>query len=162
MARIIEFRTVNIAVPDWEQAAEAFAKMGIPSAEPHVFEQPPAQMVDVAFRLPGGGGWSLISPIGEDGPVSGFLKRRGPSIYSMTVRVDNLAEAMTQWTANGLEWARPEPAMFPDAHVPPFHVERLLMNWIKPSSLNGILVEVVEFAGAVTNTANEQVDGQRG
>jgi hypothetical protein len=45
---------------------------------------------------------------------------------------------------------RPEPAVFPDAHVPPWHVERLLMNWIKPSSLAGILVEVVEFAGKMT------------
>jgi hypothetical protein len=150
MARIIEFRTINIAVPDWEKAASDFAKLGLPQAEPHVFPEPPAQMVDVAFRIPSGGGWSLISPVGENSPVSKFLAKRGPGIYSMTLRVDNLAEAMKEWSERGLQWVRPEPAVFPDAHVPPWHVERLLMNWIKPSSLGGILVEVVEFAGKMT------------
>jgi hypothetical protein len=57
---------------------------------------------------------------------------------------------MKEWSERGLQWVRPEPAVFPDADVPPWHVERLLMNWIKPSSLAGILVEVVEFAGKMT------------
>lgn len=150
MARIIEFRTVNIAVPDWQKAAADFAKLGLPQADPHFFPEPPAQMVDVAFRIQSGGGWSLISPVGDNSPVGKFLNKRGPGIYSMTVRVDNLTEAMTEWSERGLQWVRPEPAVFSDAHVPPWHVERLLMNWVKPSSLAGILVEVVEFAGKMT------------
>jgi hypothetical protein len=71
-------------------------------------------------------------------------------LYSFTVRVDNLLEAMAEWKANGLEWVRPEPIVLHDAEVPPYRVERFLMNWIKPSSLEGVLIEVVEFAGTVT------------
>lgn len=149
MAKIIEFRTVNIAVPDWEDAARLFDRLGVPRADAHFFPQPPAQMVDVGYRLPHGG-WSLVSPLGDDSPVARFLGKRGPGIYSMTLRVDDLVGAMAEWGAAGIEWARPEPAMFPDAIVPPYRVERFLMNWIRPSSLNGILIEIVEFGGTVT------------
>ncbi len=158
MARIIELRTVNIAVPDWEEAAAAFDRLGVPRTKPHVFDQIPAQMVDVAFRLPLGGGWSLVSPVGQDSPIGRFLKKRGPSIYSITLRVDNLVEAMREWAVNGVKWVRSEPAVFRNADVPPFRVEELLMNWIRPSSLSGILVEVVEFAGTVRHVANEGRD----
>ena len=151
MARVLELRTVNIAVPDLEQAAAAFEKLGVAHNQPHFYDKPPAQMVDVAFRCPGGAGWSLISPVGDDNPVGRFLRKRGPGIYSMTLRVDDLVEAMREWGTKGLQWAHAEPAVFPNASVPPFRVEKLLMNWIKPSSLNGILVEVVEFAGAITD-----------
>lgn len=149
MAKVIEFRTVNIAVPDWQAVAAAFATFGVAPAEPHVFDQPPAEIIDVGFRIPSGGGWSLISPTSENSPIYRFLKKRGPGIYSMTLRVDNLIEAMDEWTVGGIEWIRPTPAIFFNADVPPFRVEKLLMNWIKPSSLAGVLVEVIEFSGVV-------------
>ncbi len=150
MAKIIEFRTINVAVPSWKDAAPKYEALGLSHAPPHDFSGPPAQIIDVAFRFPwGGGGIHLVEPTDPSSPVARFMDRRGPGLFSLTFRVDDLREAMDEWGAAGLEWLRDDPVVFENASVPPYRVERFLMNWIKPGSTGGVLLEITQFEGRV-------------
>lgn len=148
MASILEFLTVNVAVKDLDSAAGQYRGMGLHPHEPNRMPEPPAQITDVSIPLGSAGAISLISPTDETSPVSAFLAKRGEGVYSVAVRVDDLAEAMREW--GHLDWVLPEPYAFPEGTPAlDFVPDRLLANWVKPRSLHGVMLEVFEFQGKV-------------
>ncbi len=148
MAKILELLTVNIAVESLDESIPKYEALGIRHVEPEHMPEPPAEITDVSFPLPAGA-LSLIAATAPSSPVARFLERRGPGVYSIAVRVDDIREAMREWGERGMEWVLDEPAVLEDAAAVQHRVERLLMNWVKPSSLNGVMLEVFEFAGDV-------------
>lgn len=146
MARLVELMTVNVAVESVDAAARIYSAIGL---EPLVAErllEPPAQVVDLSLRAPTGGAVSLIEPTTPESPVARFLARRGPGLFSLTFRVDDLTAAMREWQ---VEWLYPEPLTWHDTKAIAYRVETLLLNWIMPRSLGGVLLEVFEFRGRV-------------
>ncbi|MBM3599685.1 MAG: hypothetical protein FJX35_15855 [Alphaproteobacteria bacterium] len=148
MAKIVEFLTVNVAVKDLDGAVKRYADMGLTPLRPNRMPDPPAQITDVTVPLGAAGSISLISPTDDRSPVAPFLAKRGEGMYSVAVRVDDLAGAMREWTH--LDWVLPEPAVFPEG-TPACHLlpDRLLANWVKPRSLNGVMLEVFELQGEI-------------
>jgi hypothetical protein len=66
------------------------------------------------------------------------------------VRVDSLSEVMEEWKASGIEWVLPAPQLLPPGTpAARYKAERLKVNWVKPASLGGIMLEVFEFEGRV-------------
>jgi 4-hydroxyphenylpyruvate dioxygenase-like putative hemolysin len=96
------------------------------------------------------GAISVIAPTGPGSAVQRFLQKRGAGAYSIAVRVDSLAEVMQEWAAADIEWVLPEPQQLPpNTPAGRYLPERLRINWVKPSSLGGIMLEVFEFGGRV-------------
>ena len=150
MGKIVEFLTVNLATRDLETTLGKWRALGLASLPPSHMPEPPAEITDVTLPLGPSGAVSVIAPTGPGSPVQRFLEKRGEGVYSIAVRVDSLAEVMRDWAAAGLQWVLPEPYEFPPGNPAARYVpERLKVNWVKPSSLGGVMLEVFEFVGAV-------------
>lgn len=150
MARILELLTVNVAVAEIEAAAAKYAAMGLPALPAFPMPEPPAEIVDVSIPIGPMGAVSLIAATGPGSPIKRFIDRRGEGVYSIAVRVDSLDEVMRAWSANGLQWVLPEPYEFDSGNPAARYIpERLRVNWVKPSSLNGVMLECFEFVGEV-------------
>jgi hypothetical protein len=150
VGRILDFITVNVATRDLTGTLAAWQALGLASLPVVHLPKPPAEITDVTLPIGPVGAVSVIAPTGPSSSVQRFLDRRGDGAYSIAVRVDSLAEVMREWTAAGVDWALAEPYEFPPGSPAGRYVpERLLANWVKPSSLNGVMLEVFEFVGAV-------------
>jgi hypothetical protein len=150
VGKILEFITVNVAARDLEASLVKWRAMGLASLPPSHMPAPPAEITDVTLPIGLAGAVSVIAPTGPGSSVARFLERRGEGAYSIAVRVDSLSEVMREWGAAGIQFVLPEPYEFPPRTpagrcVP----DRLLANWVKPSSLNGVMLEVFEFVGDV-------------
>ncbi|MBT5414808.1 MAG: hypothetical protein HOH66_17000 [Rhodospirillaceae bacterium] len=150
MGKILEFLTVNVATADIDGALGKFRAMGLETLPPAHMPEPPAEITDVTLPIGPMGSISVIAATGPGSPVKRFIDKRGEGIYSIAVRVDSLAEVMEEWAAAGLQWVLPEPYVF-DRENPAarYVVEQLKVNWVKPSSLGGVMLECFEFVGAV-------------
>jgi hypothetical protein len=150
MGRIIEFITVNIATRDLDGALAKWRALGLANLPAAHLPDPPAEITDVTVPIGPSGAVSVIAPTRPGSPLQRFLDRRGEGTYSIAVRVDSLAEVMREWAEAGVEWALAEPHEFPPGSPAGRYVpERLKANWVKPSSLNGVMLEVFEFVGTV-------------
>lgn len=150
MGKILELLTVNVATSDLDGALDKWRKLGLATLPPAHMPQPPIEITDVTMPLGPLGAISVIAPTGPGSAVQRFLQKRGAGAYSIAVRVDSLAEVMREWAAAGIEWVLPEPQQLPpNTPAGRYRPERLRINWVKPSSLGGILLEVFEFGGRV-------------
>jgi hypothetical protein len=150
VGKILELLTVNVATPDLEGALAKWRKLGLATLPPAHMPQPPIEITDVTLPLGPLGAISVIAPTGPGSAVQRFLQKRGAGAYSIAVRVDSLTEVMKEWAAAGIEWVLPEPqTMPPGTPAGRYSPERLRINWVKPSSLGGIMLEVFEFGGRV-------------
>jgi hypothetical protein len=149
MTHITEFLTVNIAVASLERSIPLFEGLGLAHIAPAPFPDPPIQMTDVTFPLPGRAAFSLIEPSDGEGPVARFNHRRGPGLYSVAVRVDDLAATMRDWSAGGLAWVSPEPVPVPGGRAGRYVADEVTVNWVTPKSLGGVLLEAFEINGNV-------------
>jgi methylmalonyl-CoA/ethylmalonyl-CoA epimerase len=150
MGRILEFLTLNIATDDLDASLAKWRGLGLANLPLAHMPEPPVEIDDVTLPLGETGAVSLIAPTGAGSPVRRFLDRRGPGAFSLAVRVDNLSEVMEEWTAAGIEWVMPAPQLLPPGTpAARYRPERLKVNWVKPASLGGIMLEVFEFEGHV-------------
>ena len=150
MGRILELITVNVAARDPDATLDKYRAMGLSPLSPSHMPEPPAEITDVTLPIGSEGAISVIAATGPGSPVARFLEKRGEGIYSIAVRVDSLAEVMAEWSAAGIDWVLAEPYEFTAAHPAARYVpEGLKVNWVKPSSLGGVLIECFEFIGEV-------------
>jgi methylmalonyl-CoA/ethylmalonyl-CoA epimerase len=86
------------------------------------------------FRLPGGGKFELVTPLGE-GFVSRFLDRRGEGVHHVTMKVPDIGRAIEHLTENG---------------IPLFSVSTDNEQWkeafVHPSDANGVLLQFAQSA----------------
>lgn len=149
MARILKLLTVNVAVESHDVTVPRYEALGLTQLPPWILVDPPSQIADISVVFPEGGAISLISPTDDTSPVRRFLDKRGEGPYSLCILVDNLVELMAEWKAGGVEWVLDEPLVDENSTAVQYSVERLLMNWVKPKSLHGVMLEVLEFQGEV-------------
>ena len=150
MARILEFLTVNIAVESLAEALPKYRSMGLSHVPPAPWPDAPIQMTDVSLELdPSPVALSLIEPWQGAGPVADFIHKRGAGVYSVAVRVDDMAEVMAEWQRAGMAWVLDEPAEVPGGRAARYLADRVLVNWVRPKTLGGVLFEVFELQGNV-------------
>lgn len=148
MARIIEFLTINIASRDGVALSEKYRSFGLAALSAFPMPEPPAEIVDITLPIGEQGAVSIISPTGPNSPVQRFIDKRGEGVYSLAVRVDDLDGAMREWP--GVSWVLDKPYEFASGNPAARYVpEKLRVNWIKPSSLGGVMLECFEFVGDV-------------
>lgn len=150
MGKIIELLTVNVAAADSDAAVAKYRAMGLAALPPSHMPEPPAEITDVTLPIGEQGAVSVISATGPGSPVTRFIEKRGEGVYSIAVRVDSLDEVMTEWAAAGMQWVLPEPYEFPGGNPAARYVpEKLRVNWVKPGSLHGVMLECFEFVGEI-------------
>lgn len=95
----------------------------------------PEENVEVAFIPVGGAQVELIRPLSGAGPLVRFLDGHGEGIHHLALRVPDIADAIARATGAGLRLAGSAPR-------PGARGSRIA--FIHPSSLHGVLLELVE------------------
>ena len=124
---------VGIAVADLA-AARAFYQdvLGLEAAHEEVIDDQGVH--ELLFRL-GDAFVQLVAPLGPDTPVGRFLARRGEGLHHVGYAVPDVAAALQELRAAGVEVVDPEPRIGSGGTT---------IAFVHPKSMQGVLVELVE------------------
>lgn len=98
-------------------------------------ERVDAQGVDVVFVGVGAGRLELLEPTRPDSAIARFLEKRGPGLHHVAYRVPDLAMALGELAARGVELIDRQPRPGAGGH---------LVAFLHPRSTGGVLVELVQ------------------
>jgi catechol 2,3-dioxygenase-like lactoylglutathione lyase family enzyme len=150
MASIIEFLTINIAVDKLDDALAKYRAMGFAPLDPEPMPDPPSEITHVSLPIGPGEPMSLIAALGPGSPVAKFIEREAEGPFSISLRTDDLKGLMAQWSAAGAKWVLPEPFVFPpNTPCLQYDSDGVLGNWVRRSSLFGVMLEIFELTGEV-------------
>ena len=102
-------------------------------------EDIPSQRVRAHFIPVGEPSLELLESTAEDSAIARYVSRRGPGIHHITLRVDDLQQALEQLRQKGVRLVD---------DVPREGAEGSLIAFVHPSAAHGVLVELKQ-AGAV-------------
>ena len=126
-----EIDHVGIAVESLEVAKVAYLAMGWADSPAEVVasEKVRVQMFDLAnqSRL------ELIEPTDESSPIAKFLKKRGPGIHHICLRVKDIRQTLAKLKEAGLQLIHEEPIK--GAH-------NCQVAFVHPKSTGGVLIEL--------------------
>jgi methylmalonyl-CoA/ethylmalonyl-CoA epimerase len=75
----------------------------------------------------------LVHPLNGDGPIAGYLEKKGGGLHHLCFRSDNIEEDVERLTAKGYQFLG-------DAPSPGAHGSKVI--FIHPKSCDGVLVEI--------------------
>lgn len=124
---------VGIAVSDLEAGRAFYAGLlGVGPAHEEVIEDQGVH--ELLFPL--GDAWvQLVAPLGPDTPVGRFLATRGEGVHHIGYAVKEIASALEELRAGGLEVIEPAPRIGSGGTVVAF---------LHPRSAHGVLIELVQ------------------
>jgi methylmalonyl-CoA/ethylmalonyl-CoA epimerase len=124
---------VGIAVTDLDAARRFYERtLGLQVAHEEVLAD---QGVHELLLRTGDAFVQLVAPLAPDTPVGRFLARRGEGLHHVGYLVPDVAAAVTELRAEGLEVIDPAPRTGSGGTVVAF---------VHPKSVRGVLVELVE------------------
>ena len=91
--------------------------------------------IEAAFLRTGTGEVELLSPTRSESPVGKFLAKRGPGLHHVAYGVTDIARALEDARAAGLELIDSEPRM---------GMHGSLIAFVHPKSVGGVLTELVQ------------------
>ena len=129
---------LGIAVDDLEQALAFYRDaLGLHVEPP---EEVASQRVRAHFIPLGPSAIELLEATAPDSPIAKFVGKRGPGIHHLTLRVEDIGQALSELQARGVRLI--DTAARPGA-------EGAMVAFIHPSSTHGVLVELKQPAPAV-------------
>jgi methylmalonyl-CoA/ethylmalonyl-CoA epimerase len=124
---------LGFAVRDIEEAIEFYSRaFGI--AEWERISMPERHMAVAVARV-GATLLELIAPTSDEAAFAKFLRERGPGIHHVAYRVDDIAAALAEIKARGVQLVDEQPR--PGMHG-------TLTAFLHPKSTLGVLVELVQ------------------
>jgi methylmalonyl-CoA/ethylmalonyl-CoA epimerase len=124
---------VGVATDAIDDSLKLFGDiLGLPIGQP---EDVPAQGVRVRFVETGDARIELVEPLDPAAPFAASLRKRGPGLHHLAVRVDDLAGTLARLAARGVRLI--DRAGRPGAHG-------TMVAFVHPSSSQGVLIELVE------------------
>jgi methylmalonyl-CoA epimerase len=124
---------VGIAVADLDESIERYrAALGAELVHRAVNEK---EGLEAAFLRTGEGEVELMSATRPESPVGKFLAKRGPGLHHVAYGVNDIAAALADARAAGLELIDSEPRM---------GMHGTLIAFVHPKSMGGVLTELVE------------------
>jgi methylmalonyl-CoA epimerase len=124
---------VGIAVADLDESIERYrAALGAELVDRAVNEK---EGLEAAFLRTGEGEVELMSATRPESPVGKFLAKRGPGLHHVAYGVNDIAAALADARAAGLELIDSEPRM---------GMHGTLIAFVHPKSMGGVLTELVE------------------
>jgi len=131
---LTEIHHVGIAVADLDESIELYrTALGAELVRRARNEK---DGIEAAFIHTGTGEVELLSATSPDSPVSKFLAKRGPGLHHVAYGVTDIAQALADARAAGLELIDSEPRM---------GMHGSLIAFVHPKSLGGVLTEFVEI-----------------
>jgi len=127
---------IAIAVPDLEKAIKRFLEdFGLPYEGTE--DVPDAKTSTAFFPLPPTS-IELIHPLNGEGPVAGYLEKRGGGLHHLCFRSDNIEEDVARLKTKGYQFLSEEPGE--GAH-------NSKTIFIHPKSCDGVLIELNQPMG---------------
>jgi methylmalonyl-CoA epimerase len=124
---------VGIAVADLDESIERYrAALGAELVHRAVNEK---EGLEAAFLRTGDGEVELMTATRPESPVGKFLAKRGPGLHHVAYGVSDIAAALADARAAGLELIDSEPRM---------GMHGTLIAFVHPKSMGGVLTELVE------------------
>ena len=124
---------VGIAVADLDESIERYrAALGAELVHRAVNEK---EGLEAAFLRTGEGEVELMTATRPESPVGKFLAKRGPGLHHVAYGVSDIAAALADARAAGLELIDSEPRM---------GMHGTLIAFVHPRSLGGVLTELVQ------------------
>ena len=102
-------------------------------------EEVASQRVRAHFIAVGESKLELLEPTAPDSPIARFIDKRGPGLHHITLRVDDVAAALSHLKARGAKLIDEQPR--PGA-------EGALVAFIDPTAAHGVLVELKQAAAS--------------
>ena len=127
---------IGIATNGIEEAAAAYRDaLGIQITET---EEVSGQQVRVAMLPIGESRLELLEATSDDSPISKFLAKRGPGIHHIALRVEDIRATLADLKSKGARLIDEEPRTGAGG---------CLVAFVHPSSMGGVLIELVENVG---------------
>jgi methylmalonyl-CoA/ethylmalonyl-CoA epimerase len=124
---------LGFAVRDIEEAVEFYRRaFGIAAWERIAM---PERHMAVAVARVGDTLLELIAPTSEDAAFAKFLRERGPGMHHIAYRVDDIAAALAEVKARGVQLIDEQPRL---------GMHDTLAAFLHPKSTLGVLVELVQ------------------
>ena len=124
---------IGIAVRDIDEAL-AFYRDAL-GLDVRASEAVPSQDVRVRKVPVGGASLELLEATGAESTIRRFIDRRGPGLHHITLRVDDLVEALERLRSRGVRLIDDAPREGADGS---------LIAFIHPSSAHGVLIELTQ------------------
>ena len=125
---------IGIAVKDLS-AALAFYRdaLGLEIEAP---EEVASQRVRAHFVAVGGAKLELLEGTSPDSAIAKYIEKRGPGLHHITLRVDDIAQALARLKARGVRLIDEEPRS---------GAEGSLIAFVHPASTGGVLIELKQY-----------------
>ena len=124
---------IAVAVTDLDKAEKTYQALGLTFDNREVVED---QKVTTSFaHIDENAHLELLEPIGDDGPISKYLEKKGPGIHHMCYRVPDIEKKSSELRDNGfiLLYDKPKSG-----------ANNCLVNFIHPKSTGGVLIEIAQ------------------
>ena len=122
---------IGIAVGDLAQALAFYRDaLGLEVEPP---EEVASQRVRAHFVPVGEAALELLEPTASDSPIAKYIEKRGPGVHHITLRVDDISEALARLKARGVRLIDESPRA---------GAEGALIAFVHPASTHGVLVEL--------------------
>ena len=133
--RALGIHHVGVAVEDLDRALETY--VGVLGGTVEHREALADQGVEAAAVLVGRDRVELLTASGDDTPVGRFLAKRGPGLHHVAYVVEDVADALRELSADGLELID---------ETPRHGLFGLEVAFVHPDAVHGVLTEVVSPA----------------
>lgn len=98
-------------------------------------EEIPEQGVRIAMLQVGDTHVELLEPLTADSAVGKFIDKRGPGIHHLAIEVDDIRSTLAELKRNGARLVDETPRVGAGG---------CLVAFVHPSSMNGVLLELVQ------------------
>ena len=133
--RALGIHHVGVAVEDLDRALETY--VGVLGGTVEHREALADQGVEAAAVLVGRDRVELLAASGDETPVGRFLAKRGPGLHHVAYVVEDVADALRELSADGLELID---------ETPRHGLFGLEVAFVHPDAVHGVLTEVVSPA----------------
>jgi methylmalonyl-CoA epimerase len=133
---------IGIAVSDLP-AALAFYRDAL-GLEVEAPEEVVSQRVRAHFLPVGGSSLELLEATAADSPIAKYVEKRGPGLHHITLRVDDVRQAVEQLKSRGVRMID---------EIPRPGAEGSTIAFVHPSATHGVLVELKQAGAGVRHVA---------
>ena len=124
---------IGIAVNSLEEGEKLYESLlGV---APYKRETVESEKVVTSFFRQGPNKIELLAPLGEDGPISKYLEKKGPGIHHIAYAVTDIKAEMERMSNEGFRLLNEEPKKGAD---------NKLVCFIHPKTAGGVLVELCQ------------------
>lgn len=124
---------IGIAVNNLEEGEALYEQLlGVKS---YKREEVLSEKVTTSFFRQGPNKIELLAPIGDDGPISKYLAKKGPGIHHIAYAVTDIKAEMKRLSEEGFQLLNTEPKVGADNKY---------VCFLHPKSAGGVLVELCQ------------------